>query len=117
MSSRNESRTSSRLAQSYAPTCARGDEENLKESRDLRASTKRDLNPSWCDERPTEDPLGEPMTIDQVASLLGCSVWTVRQQHLRSGLPSFRIGERGKLLFYRKQVVQWILENQKAGRR
>jgi len=63
------------------------------------------------------DPLGEPMTIGQVAELLACSVWTVRQRYLPSGLPYFRIGSTGKLLFYRKQVVQWILQKQNQGRR
>jgi len=63
------------------------------------------------------DPLGEPMTIGQVAELLACSVWTVRQRYLPSGLPYFRIGSTGKLLFYRRQVVQWILQKQNQGRR
>jgi len=63
------------------------------------------------------DPLGEPMSIGQVAELLACSVWTVRQRYLPSGLPYFRIGSTGKLLFYRKQVVQWILQKQNQGRR
>jgi hypothetical protein len=63
------------------------------------------------------DPLGEPLKIADVARLLGCSIWTVRQRHLPSGLPYFRIGSAGKLLFYRKQVVEWILENQRARRR
>ena len=63
------------------------------------------------------DPLGEPMTISQVARLLGCSIWTVRQRYLPSGLPYFRIGKTGKLMFYRNQVVHWILEKQKAERR
>ena len=60
----------------------------------------------------TDDPLGEPLTIGRVALILGCSVWTVRQRYLPSGLPYFRIGRSGKLMFYRKQVVEWILEKQ-----
>jgi len=67
--------------------------------------------------RTDADPLGEPMTIGQVAELLACSAWTVRQRYLPSGLPYFRIGSTGKLLFYRKQVVQWILQKQNQGRR
>jgi len=67
--------------------------------------------------KPETDPLGEPMSIGQVAELFGCSVWTVRQRYLPSGLPYFRIGSTGKLLFYRKQIVQWILEKQTQGRR
>jgi hypothetical protein len=59
------------------------------------------------------DVLGQPMNIGQVAALLGCSVWTVRQRYLPSGLPHFRIGGTGKLVFYRNQIVRWILEKQK----
>jgi hypothetical protein len=59
------------------------------------------------------DVLGEPLVITEVAHLIGCSVWTVRQRYLPSGLPYFRIGRTGKLTFYRNQVVRWILENQK----
>src|SRR5438067_1639201 len=62
----------------------------------------------------TDDPLGEPLKISRVARLLGCSVWTVRHRYLPLGLPYFRIGRSGKLMFYRKQVVLWILEKQKA---
>jgi hypothetical protein len=59
------------------------------------------------------DDLGLPLTIGEVARLIGCSVWTVRQRCLPSGLPHFRLGRTGKLVFYRNQVVHWILENQK----
>ena len=59
------------------------------------------------------DVLGQPMNIGQVAALLGCSVWTVRQRYLPYGLPHFRIGSAGKFLFYRNQIVRWILEKQK----
>jgi hypothetical protein len=59
------------------------------------------------------DVLGQPMNIGQIAAVLGCSVWTVRQRYLPSGLPHFRIGGTGKLVFYRNQVVRWILEKQK----
>lgn len=61
---------------------------------------------------PKNDPLGEALTIQQVAELLGCSVWTVRNQCLRRGLPYFRIGGTGKLVFYRAQVTRWILDQQ-----
>jgi len=63
------------------------------------------------------DILGEPLAITEVARLIGCSVWTVRQRYLPSGLPYFRIGKIGRLTFYRNQVVKWILENQITGRR
>jgi len=57
--------------------------------------------------------LGEAMSVKQVARLIGCSAWTVRQKHLRRGLPCFRSGPSGRLTFYRNQVVAWILERQK----
>jgi len=64
------------------------------------------------------EPLGEPLSIKQVAQLIGCSHWTVRQRHLPEGLPHFRAGASGKLIFYRDQVVRWILQKQqlKGGR-
>jgi AraC-like DNA-binding protein len=70
-------------------------------------------------EKRAADALGEALTIRQVARLLGCSVWTVRQRYLVRGLPYFRIGSIGKLVFYRAQVTRWILEQQEhhTGRR
>lgn len=61
-------------------------------------------------------PLGAPLTIREVARLIGCSAWTVRQRHLPQGLPYFRSGSFGKLIFYRNQVVEWILQQQKGGK-
>ena len=61
----------------------------------------------------SQDALGEPLTIAEVARLMGCSVWTVRQRHLPSGLPYFRNGKAGKLTFYRNQIIRWILERQR----
>ena len=57
--------------------------------------------------------LGEPLSVYEAAELIGCSAWTVRQKHLREGLPCFRSGPSGRLTFYRNQVVAWILEKQK----
>jgi len=57
--------------------------------------------------------LGEAMTIAQVARLLGCSEWTVRQKLVPAGLPVFRSSPSGKLTFFREQVVAWILERQR----
>jgi hypothetical protein len=62
-----------------------------------------------------EDALGEPLTIREAAKLLGCSPWTVRHSYLPKGLPHLRSGPMGKLIFYRAQVVRWILERQKKG--
>jgi hypothetical protein len=63
-------------------------------------------------DRALDDPLGEALTIRQVSELLGCSPWTVRNRHLRRGLPYFRVGGAGKLVFYRSQITRWILEQQ-----
>ena len=51
--------------------------------------------------RPLDDPLGEALTVHEVSRLLGCSAWTVRNRHMRRGLPHFRVGGTGKLVFYR----------------
>jgi hypothetical protein len=63
--------------------------------------------------------LGEPMDIGQVAALLGCSAWTVRQRYLPQGLPHLRACASGKLVFFREQVIGWILkwqqQRQKGG--
>jgi phage terminase Nu1 subunit (DNA packaging protein) len=57
--------------------------------------------------------LGEPLSVYEVARIIGCSAWTVRQKHLQQGLPCFRSGPSGRLTFYRNQVVAWILQKQK----
>jgi phage terminase Nu1 subunit (DNA packaging protein) len=57
--------------------------------------------------------LGEVMNVKQVAALIGCSAWTVRQKHIRRGLPCFRSGPSGRLTFFSNQVTAWILERQK----
>ncbi len=62
-------------------------------------------------------PLGIPLSIREVARMIGCSAWTVRQKHLPSGLPYFRSGPNGKLVFFREQVVAWVLEQQRKGGR
>lgn len=61
------------------------------------------------------DVLGAPLSIREAAKLIGCSPWTVRQTHLPNGLPCFRSGPNGKLIFYRDQVVAWILAQQRKG--
>jgi hypothetical protein len=61
--------------------------------------------------------LGEPIDIEDVAMLLGCSVWTVRQRYLRGGLPHLRASARGRFVFFREQVIDWILERQRKGGR
>lgn len=59
------------------------------------------------------ESLGAPMDISQVAMLLGCSPWTVRQRYLSQGLPHLRACASGKLVFFREQVIGWILKRQK----
>jgi hypothetical protein len=64
--------------------------------------------------------LGEPITIRQVAAMIGCSVWSVRQTFIRQGLPHLRSGPSGKIIFYRNQVIAWVLSRQRqqqGGRR
>ncbi len=61
------------------------------------------------------DALGDPLTIREVARLIGCSPWTVRHSYLPKGLPHMRSGRLGKLIFYRAQVVRWILQRQQKG--
>jgi hypothetical protein len=61
------------------------------------------------------EPLGAPLSIREVAQLIGCSAWTVRQSYLPQGLPHLRSGPRSKLIFFRDQIVRWILEHQQKG--
>ena len=56
--------------------------------------------------------LGEPLSIREVAQLLGCSVWTVRQRYLPQGLPHLRACSGGRIVFFREQVIGWILKRQ-----
>jgi hypothetical protein len=83
---------------------------------DLAESSARQWARSQGDNRDsTSGDLGPPLSIRQVAAMLGCSPWTVRQQLLPRGLPHFRSGPNGKLIFFRDQVVAWILNQQKKG--
>jgi hypothetical protein len=61
------------------------------------------------------DPLGDPLSIREAARLIGCSPWTVRQQYLPQGLPHHRAAPKGKLIFYRNQVIRWLLREQQKG--
>jgi hypothetical protein len=56
--------------------------------------------------------LGLPLGVEAVARLIGCSPWTVRQRLMPQGLPHFRAGASGKLIFYTNQVVAWITKRQ-----
>ena len=57
-------------------------------------------------------PLGRPLDIREVARMIGCSPWTVRQTLVPRGLPHFRFRANGRLVFYRDQVIRWIEKSQ-----
>ncbi len=91
-----------------------------------RAVSPVGLAESWARQKATRhedesgaptEPLGPPLSIRAVATMLGCSPWTVRQRHIPDGLPHFRSGPNGKLIFFRDQVVAWILHQQRKGGR
>ena len=63
---------------------------------------------------PARPELGTPLDIGQVAQIIGCSAWTVRQTLIPSGLPHFRFNPRGRLIFYEDQIIRWI-EKKQAG--
>ena len=92
-----------------------GDSENSLHSERFPAPP---LGQSYPHQNPQgEDALGEPLSIRDVAQVIGCSDWTVRHRYLPQGLPHFRSGPAGKFVFYRKQVVAWILQQQRKGGR
>jgi hypothetical protein len=70
--------------------------------------------PSQCPRPGDINPLGAPLTIQEAAAIIGCSAWTVRQKYLPLGLPHLRVGRSGKLTFYKKQVVRWLIARQKG---
>ena len=59
-----------------------------------------------------QNALGEPLSIKGAAAMMGCSAWTIRQRYIPQGLPHLRSGPAGKLIFYRHQIVRWILQQQ-----
>jgi hypothetical protein len=61
------------------------------------------------------EPLGAPLSIREAARLIGCSAWTVRQRYLPAGLPHHRLTQNGKLIFYRNQIIRWLLRQQQKG--
>jgi excisionase family DNA binding protein len=74
------------------------------------------MNPQACP-RPKQSSAGElgpPMSIKEVAAMIGCSVWTVRQRLIpETGLPHVRLAPRGRIIFYRYQVEEWLRFRQK----
>lgn len=71
--------------------------------------------PPHCPQPGEANPLGVPLSIGEVAKLVGCSPWTVRQKYLPLGLPHFRVGPTGKLTFYKTQVIRWLIRRQRGG--
>ena len=62
--------------------------------------------------------LGRPLDIKQVAAIIGCSPWSVRNTLIpKQGLPYFRFGASSPLIFYTDQVVRWIESQQQKLRR
>jgi hypothetical protein len=61
-------------------------------------------------------PLGIPLNISEVARMIGCSPWTIRQTLIPRGLPHFRFTANGRLVFYREQVVRWVESQQQGGK-
>ncbi len=61
------------------------------------------------------EPLGAPLSIREVADVIGCSPWTVRQRYLPAGLPHHRLTPNGKLIFYKTQIIRWLLARQQKG--
>jgi hypothetical protein len=60
--------------------------------------------------------LGPPLSIGEVAKLIGVSPWTVRQTLIPRGLPHLRFTASGKLIFYTTQIVRWIENEQQGGK-
>jgi hypothetical protein len=61
------------------------------------------------------EPLGGALSIREVATVIGCSPCTVRQRYLPAGLPHHRLTPNGKLIFYRNQVIRWLITRQQKG--
>ena len=96
----------------FAPNAKSLEIQRISEPR-LAESWARQRARDEADENAADlDGLGTPLSIRDVARMLGCSPWTVRQQHIPAGLPHFRSGSQGKLVFFRDQVVAWILRQQ-----
>jgi excisionase family DNA binding protein len=93
------------------------DETKLNDSLDFRANSRGQNCPQGCPHHAEHGlaALGEPLTIREVADLIGCSVWTIRQRYLRAGIPFVRLRPHGKLLFYKHQVNNWLLTEQQKG--
>ena len=80
---------------------------------ETKALARTSLGQSYPRQYPgSENTLGEPLSIKDVARLIGCSAWTVRQKFIPLGLPHLRSGPSGRLTFFSNQVVAWVLAQQ-----
>jgi hypothetical protein len=95
----------------------RGEDRKSAERLSLRELGLGQWNPQHCPQSDesvsSPNPLGEPLAIHEVAALLGCSPWTVRQRYLRQGLPHLQASARGKLIFFREQIIAWVEKRQR----
>ena len=84
---------------------------------ETKALARTGLGQSYPRHYPGSDnSLGTPLSIKDVARLIGCSAWTVRQKFIPLGLPHLRSGPSGRLTFFSNQVVAWVLaQQQKKG--
>ena len=63
---------------------------------ETKAIARTSLGQSYPKHYPgSESPLGAPLSIKDVARLIGCSAWTVRQKFIPLGLPHLRSGPSG----------------------
>jgi hypothetical protein len=88
-----------------------------RKPKDLLALLRTRLGQSYPQQNPAEGkaPLGRPLSINEVAHLIGCSPWTVRQTLIPRGLPFFRFTASGQLRFFENQVQRWIESQQEGG--
>jgi hypothetical protein len=88
----------------------------LKQSNPLRtlriSAPSPPMSEGYGQYAPVRHALGTPLDIRQVARLIGCSVWTVRQTLIPKGLPHFRLTTLGRLIFYEDQIIRWIEKKQ-----
>lgn len=86
---------------------------DVQERREPTFGQSAPPNSTGSDRSFRTSPLGDPLTVDEVAALLGCSAWTVRQRYLRQGIPYLQARPRGKIVFFREQVIAWIEKRQR----
>lgn len=98
-----------------------GDPRNGADSLDLSAEgLGQNCSPCCPQHCPQSDgnqdsPIGKPLTIQEVAELIGVSAWTLRHRYIPAGLPHLRVGYSGKLIFYKNQIIRWLLWQQQKG--